>query len=268
MPIAPISRELSLYYEEHGDRDQPTVVLIRGTGADSSRWMPQVEAYRDEYHVIIFDNRGVGRSSTPTGPYTVAEMAADTLALMDFLDVPTFNLSGSSLGGAIALDLALRTPHRTTTVQMHSSWLGTRGYVKYTLGLLRSLLDLGGVDFYYEATLPLLFSVEFLSSDFDRTQQILARMHANPASIEGLRGQLEANLSYDLSATAGELSVPTLVTVGSQDLLLPVSASRELVEAIPGAELIIFDDAAHLASMEQADAFNRSTMEWMRQHCA
>lgn len=268
MPTATISPDLDLHYEEFGNRDHPTVVLIRGTGADSSRWMPQVEAYRDAYHVVIFDNRGVGKSSTPPPPYRVSEMADDTVALLQHLDVHSWNLSGSSLGGAVALDIAVRFPEQTTSLQLHSSWLRTDGYTQYSLGLLDSLLELGGVDFYYEAVLPLLFSVDFLSSDFPRTEQMLAHMRANPATVDGLRGQIAANLSHDLAAEAGSVRAPTLVTVGSLDVLLPVSASEELVAAIPTAELHVFDGGAHLVSMERAEEFNAVTSAWMQRCCS
>ena len=260
--------EITLHYEEFGDRSNPSVVLIRGTGADSSRWMPQVEAYRDEFHVVIFDNRGVGRSSTPPGPYSVADMAADTIGLLDHLGIDRWNLSGSSLGGAIAMQVAIDAPDRTASLQLHSSWLRTEGYTEYSLGLLRSILVHGGIDFYYDAVLPMLFSVDFLSSDFERTTGMLDRMKANSATTTGLLGQLDANLGHDLSTEARTLGVPTLVTVGSNDILLPVAASRELAESIPQATLHIFEGGAHLVSMEAADDFNSVTLQWMRTHCS
>lgn len=259
-----ISEEHGLHVEEFGSPDAPAVLLIRGTGADSSRWMPQVEAYRDEFHVVIFDNRGVGRSDTPPGPYTVAQMANDSRMVLDALGIEACHVSGSSLGGAIALQMAVDTPSRVLSLQLHSSWLATRGYTAYSLGLLKKILELGGTHFYYEATLPLLFTASFLSSDFDRTTQMLAKMRENTATPEGLLAQIEANLSHDLSAHVGSISVPTLITVGEHDFLLPVAASEELHQNISGSELVVFEGVGHLASMEAASHFNAVTLEWMR----
>jgi len=239
-------------------------VLIRGTGADGSRWMPQVDAYKDEFNVIIFDNRGVGRSDTPPGPYTVAEMADDTFKVLDALGVESCHVSGSSLGGAIGLHMTIERPERVLSLQLHSSWLATRDYTEYSLGLLGKFLELGGVDFYYEATLPLLFSSTFLSSDYARLADMLARMRANSASYDGLLGQIHANLTHDLSARVGEVTAPALITVGEFDFLTPVSASEELHRNLPGSELVVFQGAAHLTSMEAADDFNRVTLDWMR----
>ena len=259
-----INPDLELHVERFGPPDAPTVILIRGTGADSSRWMPQVEAYQDEFQVVIFDNRGTGKSDTPPGPYTVAEMADDTFALLDALDIDACHVSGSSLGGAIGLQMAVARPERVLSLQMHSSWLATRGYTEYSLGLLSKILDLGGIDYYYEATLPLLFTAKFLSSDFARTSEILARMRANAASPDGLRWQIDANLSYDLSAEVGQVDVPTLITVGEHDFLLPITASQELQDNIKGSELVIFEDTAHLSGMEAPAEFNRVTLDFLR----
>lgn len=264
MPHATIGHGLRLYYEEFGDFDAPSLVLIRGTGADGTRWMPQVEHYRDEFRVVIFDNRGVGKSDTPKGPYSVAQMADDTTALMERLGIESAHLSGSSLGGAIALHIACTEPQRVLTLQLHSSWLATRGYTRFSLGLLDRFLEVGGTDFYYEAVLPLLFSPRFMSTDPDRLMSILDHMKKNTASLEGLAGQIAANLSHDLSEEAPSVTAPTLVTVGELDYLLPVAASEELADAIPGAELVVFPGGPHLVTMESPNDFNRVTLEWLR----
>lgn len=260
-----INPDLQIHVERFGPPDAPVVLLIRGTGADSSRWMPQVDAYRDDFNVVIFDNRGTGKSDTPPGPYTVAQMADDTFALLDALEIETCHVSGSSLGGAIGLQMAVAQPARVLSLQMHSSWLATRGYTEYSLGLLSKILEFGGTDFYYEAMLPMLFTAKFLASDFDRTSEILTRMRANAASPDGLRWQIDANLTYDLSDDVGEVDVPTLITVGEHDFLLPVSASEELRDNIAGSQLVVFENAAHLTGMEAPDEFNQVTLDFLRQ---
>jgi pimeloyl-ACP methyl ester carboxylesterase len=265
MPLAP-SVDAKIYYEQHGDGDRPPVVFIRGTGADGSRWMPQIEAYKAHVPCVIFDGRGVGKSDTTPPPYTVAQMAADTIAILDHLGLRSVHISGSSLGGAIGLHLAIHAPERVRTLQLHSSWLATRGFVEYSLGLLKKILQAGGTDFYYEATLPLLFSPAFMTSNFEDLMRILAHMKAHPATEAGLLGQIEANLTHDLSAEAARVKAPTLITVGELDYLLPVSCSRELHEAIAGSELVIFPGCGHLATMENPAEFNSVTLDWLLRH--
>ena len=149
-------------------------------------------------------------------------------------------------------------------MQLHSSWLATAGYTAFSLGLLKQFLVVGGVEFYYEAALPLLFSPAFMSRQHERLMGILEHMKAHSATYDGLLGQLEANLSHDLRARAGEITAPTLVTVGELDYLLPVAASEELQRAIPDAELVVFAGGPHLVTMETPDRFNELTLNWLR----
>jgi pimeloyl-ACP methyl ester carboxylesterase len=264
MPRCRVAEGLELNYELFGDEDAPVIVLVRGSGADGTRWMPQVEAYKDKFRVLIFDNRGVGESDTPPGPYSVADMAGDTVALLNALGIDRCHLSGSSLGGAICAHIAIDHPERVLSLQLHSSWLATRGYSAYSLGLLKRFLVTGGVDFYYEAALPLLFSPTFMSRQHERLMGFLAHMKAHPATYAGLLGQLDANLTHDVSARAGEITAPTLVTVGELDYLLPVAESEELQRAIPDAELVVFPGGPHLVTMETPDRFNDVTVRWLR----
>ena len=264
MPRARLADGLELNYELFGDADAAAVVLVRGTGADGTRWMPQVEAYRSEFRVLIFDNRGVGGSDSPPGPYSVADMAADTVGLLDELGIERCHLSGSSLGGAICAHIAIEHAERVRSLQLHSSWLVTRGYTAYSLGLLKRFLEVGGVEFYYEAALPLLFSPAFMSREHERLMGVLEHMKSHPATFDGLLGQLHANLSHDISTRAAEIAVPTLVTVGELDYLLPVAESEELQRAIPNAELVVFPGGPHLVTMETPDRFNEVTLAWLR----
>jgi pimeloyl-ACP methyl ester carboxylesterase len=265
MPLAR-SNDANIYYERHGEGDGPPVLFIRGTGADGTRWMPQVNAYKSEVPCVIFDGRGVGRSDTTAPPYSVEQMAGDTIALMDHLELESAHISGSSLGGAIGLHMAIHAPERVRTLQLHSSWLATRGFAAYSLGLLKKFLVTGGTDFYYDATLPLLFSPTYMMNNFDDLMGILAHMQANPATDDGLLGQIEANLSYDLSNDVSRVRAPTLITVGELDYLLPVSCSQELHEAIDGSELVVFPGCGHLVTMENSIDFNTTTLEWLRPH--
>ena len=101
---------IELYYEEHGRGDP--LLLIMGLAADSTAWMFQVPDFAERHRTITFDNRGVGRSSKPAGPYTIHQMADDAAGLLDALRIARAHVLGVSMGGMIAQELALRHPER------------------------------------------------------------------------------------------------------------------------------------------------------------
>lgn len=263
MPKAPLRTGVNVYYEWHGVGDGLPVVFVRGTGADSSRWMPQVEGYRDRYRCLIFDNRGSGKSDAPPGPYSVEMMAEDVWALLDHEGVDRAHLSGLSLGGAIALRMAVDDPDRVATLQLHGSWARTHGYAAMYLGLLKRFLETGGLDLYYEGALLYLFPPDYITENYALVQGILDRMKENSSPAAGLLGQLDANLTHDEAARLGAVRAPTLVTVGELDMCLPPYFSQELADGIPGAELVVFPGGSHLFGIQDPETFNRVTLDWL-----
>ena len=269
MPTQGVATGVSLYYEWHGEeRDGLPVVFIRGTGATGSRWMPQVEEYVEQYRCLIFDNRGSGGSDSPPGAYTVGGMTDDAVALMDELEVDRAHFSGLSLGGAIAMDLAIRFPDRVATLQLHGTWGRTHGYARMYLGFLKTMLERGDTDLYYEGALLYLFPPDYITENYDRLMGILEGMKANASDPTGLMGQLEANLTHDVSDRLGQIMAPTLITVGELDMCIPPYFARELNEAIAGSELVVFPGGSHLFGIQDPATFNAATLEWLGRHAS
>ena len=268
MPHATVRSGVSLYYEWHGDHDGDPVIFIRGTGADSSRWMPQVQEYAGRYRCLIFDNRGSGKSDAPAGPYSVDMMVDDAIGLMDALSIESAHLSGLSLGGAIAQAIALQAPARVTTLQLHGTWARTYGYARMYLSLLKRFLLEGGLDLYYEGALLYLFPPDYITEQPDRTAEILRAMKKNSSPEQGLLGQLDANLTHDVLDQLDQIAVPTLITVGELDMCLPPYYARELHGAIRGSELVVFEGGSHLFGLQDPATFNRVTLQWLDRQVA
>jgi pimeloyl-ACP methyl ester carboxylesterase len=267
MPRLGVSTGINMYYEEHGQHEGTTPVLfVRGTGADSSRWMSQVNEYVKRYHCVIFDNRGCGKSDTTDDLYTVSLMADDALALLDELGIESVHLSGLSLGGAIAQEMALKAPERIETLQLHGAWARTEGYAKLYFDMAIKLLDIGGTDLYYQGTILYLFSPDYFNDNPGLAETMLENMKANSSPLSGMRGQLHADQTHDTLDRLSEIDMPTLITVGEMDMCLPVSFSRQLHAAIPGSELVIFPGGSHLFGIQDPNAFNTVTLDWLSKH--
>ena len=268
MPRQQLHTGVSLYYEWHGPDEGIPVVFIRGTGADSSRWMPQVDEYSRRFPCLIFDNRGCGKSDSTPGEYTVASMAEDTLALLDSLGVERAHVVGLSLGGAIAQQITLERPQLVVTLQLHATWGRTEGYAKWYFDLAARLLDSGGMSLYYSTMIMFLFPPDFFTDQSEAAARILADMEQNASPIDGMRGQLHANRTHDCLDRLREISVPTLITVGELDMCLPPSYSRQLHERIPSSELMVFSGGSHLFGLQDPATFNSVTLGWLDKQIA
>jgi 3-oxoadipate enol-lactonase len=267
MPAVSVNR-VRLFYEETGAADAPPLVLIMGWGGDHTAWAFQVPALAVDHRVIALDNRGVGQSDVPEGPYTIAGMAADVVGLMDALGVARAHICGASMGGMIAQELALRHPERVRTLQLHCTAPSIDAYGRFLIDTLVAVKARGDREENVRAVMPWLLCRKTMIErpDFIRFWIERALAYPYPTSYEGLARQADAIRGHDTIARLGEIRVPTLLTTGAEDILVPPVSSRELHARIPGAELVTIPDAGHLHFIEQMERFNAVCLEFLRKH--
>ena len=257
-----------LFYEETGAPDAPPLVLIMGWGGDHTAWAFQVPALAADHRVIALDNRGAGQSEVPEAPYTIPGMAADVVGLMDALGIARAHVCGASMGGMIAQELALRHPERVRTLQLHCTAATIDAYGRFLIDTLVTVKARGDREENVRAVMPWLLCRKTMVErpDFIRFWIERALTYPYPTSYEGLARQADAIRGHDTRARLDEIRVPTLLTTGAEDILVPPASSRELHARIPGAELVTIDDAGHLHFIEQMDRFNAVCLEFLRKH--
>jgi 3-oxoadipate enol-lactonase len=257
-----------LFYEETGAPDAPPLVLIMGWGGDHTAWAFQVPALAVDHRVIALDNRGAGQSDVPEGPYTIPGMAADVVGLMDALGVTRAHICGASMGGMIAQELALRHPARVRTLQLHCTAPAIDAYGRFLIDTLLAVKARGDREENVRAVMPWLLCRKTMIErpDFIRFWIERALAYPYPTGYEGLARQADAIRGHDTTARLGEIRVPTLLTTGAEDILVPPASSRELHARIPGAELVTIPDAGHLHFIEQMERFNAVCLEFLRKH--
>jgi 3-oxoadipate enol-lactonase len=267
MPVVTVSG-VRLFYEEAGAPDAPPLVLIMGWGGDHTAWALQVPALAAEHRVIALDNRGAGQSEVPAGPYTIAGMAADVVGLMDALGITRAHVCGASMGGMIAQELVLRHPERVRTLQLHCTAAAIDAYGHFLIDTLLAVRARGDREEYARAVMPWILCRKTMVErpDFIRFWIERALTYPYPISYEGLSRQADAIRGHDTTARLGEIRVPTLLTTGTEDILVPPVSSRDLHARIPGAELVTIGDAGHLHFIEQAERFNAVCLEFLGKH--
>ncbi len=237
-----------------------------GLAADSAMWVMQTPALLGAgYKVITFDNRGVGASSSPPGPYTMEQMAADAIAVLDAAGAERAHVVGVSMGGAIAQHLALKAPERVRSLALVATWAERNNYTARLDELGKQILDALGREQLIKATMLWLFTPKVFIENPGLVQTIESMAIAMTGSSDAFMNQTAAVIQHDTLDRLGEITAPTLVIVGSRDILVPPELSERIAARIPGSMLKMID-GGHAFTFENADGFNRELLEWLASH--
>jgi 3-oxoadipate enol-lactonase len=255
MPTAALDR-LHINYRLEGDGPD-TIVLVNGLADDLETWAGQVPAFLEAgYRVLRFDNRGVGLSDKPVGPYTTATFAADTKALVDHLGIHSFHLLGVSMGGMIAQEYALAYPADLRSVTLACTYAAPGPFCSRMFSLWADMAGVMGVPTVMRDVTLWAFTVEFFETRTSDVLEFETAMRYIDQPIPAYLAQLHSIQTHDATERLGSLSVPTLVLAGETDILIPVELSRRLHALIPGAKWAT-TKGGHACLWEHPDEFNR-----------
>lgn len=227
---------VSLYVERRGTGIP--VLYISGTGADL-RVPPSGFDVRglDAFDVVCFDQRGLGRSDQPPGPYSMADYADDAAAVIDWAGWRDVCVVGVSFGGMVAQELVLRHPRRVLRAAFVCTSSGGKGGSSYPL---HELLELSPQE-RAERTAALVDTRPSTTSENPEDAAMVNQLGAPTAPSSGALNQLLARRTHDTFDRLGSITCPVLVCAGRYDGIAPLSNSEALVSAIPGARLAVFD---------------------------
>lgn len=263
MPIADANGQ-KLYYEVHGDGEP--LLCIHGLACDTLAWIPQVQAFAAAHRTVVFDNRDAGQSSMADGPYEIADMARDALALADALELDRFHLLGVSMGGAIAQEVALQAPERVRTLTLAVTFAAGGAYAARLSRVWGTRVRQISREQHVDELMLLNHSEDFYGNpdmvEFLRTA-ILNNPH--PQSPDAFCRQLDASSRHVAKDRLASIRAPTHVIGAECDILVPIWKSREIAELIPGAKLTVLDGAPHGASLERAEEFNSAVLGFIRE---
>lgn len=233
-------------YDDHGDPSNPALVLSSSLGTSRAMWDPQLQALTGHFRVIRYDHRGHGDSPTPPGPYSLADLGADVLALLDRLGVDRAHVCGLSLGGLVGLWLTATHPDRvdrlvaccTAPAFAVESWRERAATVRAH-----------GTEALADITLERWFTAGFRERHPDVVDRMRAMLLA--ARAEGYAGCCEALAGADLTGALAGIAVPTLVIAGADDPATPPEQLERIAGGVADGHLAVVDDAAHLVNVQQ-----------------
>jgi 3-oxoadipate enol-lactonase len=268
MPYATSTDGIRLHYQVTGRPDRPPVLLIQGLGADKHGWDMQRIGLGWSHRFIALDNRGAGRSDKPLGAYSLEQMAADAVSVLDAAGVETAHVVGASMGGGISQLVTLMFPERVRSLTLTCTSCRNHEWRKQLLGGWADTARTEGMGAMtreaarwvigprsFRRVLPAIGWLGPLGLGRPR--------HAFANQVDAILG-LEEMGERDLTAELGSIEVPTLVVVGNQDILTPRGDSEELAELIPTAELVVISGAAHGLMVEHASTYNRVLKDFLK----
>jgi pimeloyl-ACP methyl ester carboxylesterase len=240
-------------YEIIGDDKAPPVLLVMGMAFSSRAWdtLP-ARLTNAGYRVVMFDNRGTGRSSVPAGFFRISDMADDAAAVLDAAHIDRANVFGVSMGGMISLELVLRHPERVTTLALGCTYASWRQSEKPQLAITRAVLSsaVKGAE-TLERIAPVLIADETWRDRRDEFASWMTRVERGPPRVVGR--QLAAVVRHSADRRLSRIVVPTLVVTGDVDRLVPPKNSAVLANGIARAEHVTIRGAGHCFPFERPD---------------
>jgi 3-oxoadipate enol-lactonase len=242
--------DVNIAWESLGDG--PPLLLIHGLGYERHGWGPLPGLLAGDFRVLLFDNRGIGESDAPPGPYTTALMAGDALGVLDAAGVERAHVVGTSLGGMVAQELVLTAPERVDRLVLACTTPGHDTYPipQRTLDLVARFPTLAPEE-AYRLGVENALADRTVAERPELVEEIFAYRLAHPPDMAGWQAQAAASLGFDAVPRLGEVQAPTLVQHGTGDHVVDVRNAPLLAEVIPGARLELYDDLGHLFFWEE-----------------
>lgn len=252
-----------LYYERAGEGEP--LLLIQGMSATHLAWgRPFLDAMESSFDTIVFDNRGMGRSGPAALPFGTADLAADTVGLLDALELETVHLVGISMGGMIAQELALAHPERIRTLAIGASYCGGPNaslMAPEDLQMLGEAYASGERERVFRAMWEINLSPDFRSDD-SRFAAFAEMGSTLPAPQPVVLQQMRACAEHDTHERLGGIDLPTLVIHGDVDRLLRYPNGQAIASLVPGARLATLEGVGHMFWWEQP----QRSAELIREH--
>lgn len=248
------------WYEEHGSGEP--LLLLHGLGSSSADWLLQIPVFSSHWHVIAPDLRGHGRTPLPDSGLTIEQMAIDMIELLERLDAHPAHVLGLSMGGCVALALALARPDEVRSLILVNTGAAIRlSGRRYLRGLARVIaLLLGGPPAMARLVARGLFP--------DPEQALLRREAAarlSQVDVRAYLGAVRSLLRFDVRPRLAEIRCPTLVIAGAADETLGPQPTRYLADHPPNARLTIIPRSRHVTPVDQPEAFNRTVLNFLEE---
>jgi len=249
-----------IYWDERGDGEP--LLLIMGLAYPSDMWYRTRPVLAAKFRTIALDNRGVGRSDMPPGPYPIALMASDAAAVLDAAGVESAHVYGVSMGGMIAQELTLQNPKRVRSLILGCTAGGGPTAVQADPEVGQMIMARGVMspEEAAEAAVPFIYDPGTPRARIDEDLAVRRPWFARP---EAYIAQLQGIMAWEAYSRLPQIAAPTLVIHGETDRLVPVANGKLIAARIPGARLVTLPYASHIYMTDQEGPGHRAILEFL-----
>jgi pimeloyl-ACP methyl ester carboxylesterase len=266
MPRADVG-DIQLFYQVNGDGFP--LLMIQGYMGGHNAWFFQTRAFKKHYQVIVFDNRGIGKTQRSPAPYTVKTMADDAVGLLNHLGIDKAHILGMSLGGIVAQEIAINYPEKVEKLVLVCTTTGDDEITNVHPDMLKALdLEEGDTrpelrDLDFRQTTTAIVSLAFNKRLYRLINIPLVKLYMKLVDMEGIQQQLEAVVGHSTGDRIHEIKTPTLVITGTEDRVISPLSSEHIAGKIPGARLVKLEGGSHSFFMEMRKEFNREVLDFL-----
>ena len=251
--VLAISEALKIECEVQGEGDP--IVFIAGANDDRNGWAEVAPAFAT-YQRVLFDNRDVGRSPRASRSYTIADMAVDTIGMMDRLGIERAHVLGHSMGGAIAQEVALLAPSRVRSLVLVGTFARPDPYTEAACGRWKLWMRTLGPEEFLRNILFYWVGSDIINElGMDALVELVAPQ-VIAQGPEAFCRQIDAALAHDTVSRLSEITAPTLVVAGDGDMIIRRNHDRQLLDGIPGSEYAVIEHSGHSPTIEQPAALS------------
>ncbi len=255
---------VNLYYEIHGEGIP--LILVAGMASDSQSWLPVIKELSRHYRVIIFDNRGVGRTKPQDVAMTIPQIADDCIALIKHLGLSSVNLLGHSMGGFVALDCAIRYPEYVSNLLLAgtSAFSSERNNALFHdwISYRENGMDAG---LWFRNMFYWIFSKYFFEDNENLNNAVrLAVEYPYPQSKTAFKHQVDAIKAFNCQECLPGIKSKTMILCGEEDLLFSPEESTSVLCAIPGASFSIVKQVAHAMFLEKPEEITHLILNFLK----
>jgi pimeloyl-ACP methyl ester carboxylesterase len=259
---------IRMFYTESGAREP--VLLIMGITATGAVWEKHAGYWHNEFRCILPDNRGVGQTDKPPGPYTSAMMAADCVGLLDALSISKARVVGCSMGSIVAQEMMLNHPERVQSAVLMCPWARVDRYASGIFShMVHSKARLTPEEFATFIQLLIFSKAAWDNTALYKTMLYDRRgagLDPNPQPLFALEAQAAACVTHDALKRLRNVRCPCLVIGGGGDIFTPAWMAKEIAATIPRCDLHLYESAGHAFHWEHLDDFNERVLAWLRAH--